>query len=73
MARHEILGGRGRHDAPLRCGGIYAGRDQFKDSVALMKTLGRSGAKKTAMDYGKPNQMGFAHRHGITCRDTRRD
>jgi Ti-type conjugative transfer relaxase TraA len=71
MDRHLTYVGMTRHRDRA---GVYAGRDEFKDSAELMKTLGRSGAKETALDYAQTALMAFAQRRGIdrTTRDEMR-
>ena len=62
MDRHLTYVGMTRHRDR---GIVYASRDQFVDRDAFIKTLSRSGAKETTLDYPRPGPEGFAMRRGI--------
>jgi hypothetical protein len=58
MDRHLTYVAMTRHRDGV---GLYAGRDEFKDTANLSATLSRSGAKETTLDYEKD----FAELRGI--------
>jgi hypothetical protein len=58
MDRHLTYVGMTRHREEVR---LYAGRDEFKDVVALSSRLSRSQLKETTLDYPKA----YAERRGL--------
>src|SRR5205085_7696637 len=63
MDRHLAYVAMSRHRESVV---LHAGRDDWPDIVALMRTLSRSGAKEVSTDYrkGRPAER-FAERRGV--------
>ena len=67
MDRHGAYVGLTRHRAGVS---LHYGRDEFADSAALARVLGRERAKDTTLDYGERGGVedlmaGYAERRGL--------